>query len=727
MSGQRRAEYVSIPLGPGVLSNPTGRAAHTRINYINYDRWKDASWVRWHKLQAEKMLGWQFQALVDPAIGNPAVYLGVARGVHDWASYDNQYWVAIGTHLKLYIANNGVLFDVTPSRNTANLKNALSTTMGSANVNVTDNGSEGQGHQANTNDFIDFGTPGVSIGGLMLMGTYQVSVVDPFNYTIVASSAATSTVTDGGGAISINYEMYTGLGANGELLGYGTGEYGELTYGTPRAPGTGILARMRTWSMENFGQDLIASESDGEIYWWQRISGPNSPAAILANAPLNVQRCLVDAAQRVIIACGSTDVTSTYDPLLVTWCSLDNITDWFPTDTNTAGDYQLTAGSRIITAAKTQGQNLIWTDTTLYRMVFVGGTDIYDFYPVGRCYIVGPNAAVDVDGVMYFMGFDNFYNYSGTLNLQACDVWETVFNPNLTNTQGKRTALDRTQSESVVAYTLEPETEITWLYPSLDQAALTVIFAGAIAKGATSSALAAPWAGDTGLYHLQFSDQEWQVVALTHGETSASWSLPLTGNVSATATVVGNDRYVTYNWDDGVWYAGDWNRTCARGRSPSVAGGAPYGVNAGYLYQHEIGTDAVEAAGTVAIPWYLESLDFTIGGAKSEYTMGGSDQRFLIGGSDAHLRVISMLPDWQYMTGQMNITLMSKDRPQDAAYVENGPVAFDVTVGQIDIDSHGSQTVIRLDNFTGENGAPSLGSSFRMGIWQSLAFPYAKR
>jgi hypothetical protein len=719
MSGQRRAQYVSIPLGPGVLSNVTGRAAHTRINYMNWDRWKDSSWVRWHKLMPEKQNGWAYQALVSSG-GNAMTYLGMARGLKDWASYDNQYWIAIGTHLKLYVVNSGVLYDITPIRNTANLNNALSTTNGSPDVNVTDNGSNGQGHQANTGDFIDFPSPGVTIGGLTLVGTYQLSVVDPFNYTIVASSNATSTVTDGGGAISINYEMYTGLPANGQLLGYGTGEYGEGTYGTPRAAGTGILSRMRTWSLDNYGQDLIASESDGEIYWWQRISGPNTPAAIIPEAPLNVQRCLVDAAQRVIMALGSTDVTSSYDPLLVTWCSLDDITDWVETDENTAGSYQLTAGSRIITGLKTKGQNLIWTDTTLYRQQYVGGTDIYDFYPAGICYIVGPNAAVDVDGIAYFMGFDNIYNYSGTLNLQACDCWSTVFDPNF------QTSLNRAQSESVECFTYEPRSEVTWLYPSIGRQAIALTFSGTIDQGATSGTLAAAWTGTTGLYNVQFSDQEMQVVALTNGATTATWGLPLLGNVSAGASILGNDRYVTFNWDDGIWYYGAWDRTVAQGRSPAM-GGYPYGANAGYLYQHEIGTDAVEPYGTVAIPWYMESLDITIGGAKSEYTMGGSDARFTIGGSDSHLRVVSMLPDWQYMTGEMNIYLFSKDRPQDAEYTQDGPVAFNSSQGQIDIDAHGSQIVIRLDNLTGEGGAPSLGSSFRMGVWQGLAFPYAKR
>jgi hypothetical protein len=720
MSGQRRAEYVSIPMGPGVYSNVTGRAAHTRVNYMNFDRWHDANWVRWHKLMPEKQGGWQYVALLDSVLQQATTYLGVARGLKDWASYDNQFWVAIGTSLKLYLQNNGVLYDITPIRATSNLKNALSTVNTSKAVNVNDNGLNGAGHQANTGDFVDFPAPGVTVGGITLTGSYQIVVVDPFNYTVMSATAATSTVTNGGGAFSVNYEMYTGLGANGQLLGYGTGEYGEGTYGTPRAVGTGVPARMRTWSLDNYGQDLIASESDGEIYWWQWSDGPTSQAAIITAAPTHVQRVLVDAAQRVIIALGSTDVTGAYDPLLVSWCSLDNIVDWVPTSTNTAGDYQLTAGSRIVTGLKTQQQNLIWTDTTIYRMVYVGGTDIYDFYPVGLCYIVGPNAAVDVDGVAYFMGFDNFYNYSGTLNLQSCDVWETVFDPNVS------TSLDRTQSEGVVAFTLETKSEITWLYPSIGQDEIVVTFTAGLAAGATTGTLSGQWTGATGMYNLVFSDQETQVVTLTQGASTATWGRGLLSAVTATASITGNDRYVSFNWEDGTWYYGAWNRTCAKGRSPAL-GGYPYGVNAGYLYQHEIGTDGIEASGTVPIPWYMQSLDITIGGAKSEYTMGGSDARFTIGGSDSHLRVVSILPDWQYMTGTFNLTLMSKDRPQDASYTVNGPVQFNSSTGQIDIDAHGSQIVIRLDGNTGANGAASAGCSFRMGVLQGLAFPYAKR
>lgn len=649
MAGQRKAQLVSIPLGAGVLSNTTPRGAKVRVNYMTWDRWNDASWVRWHKGLPEKVGGWAYQAMVDVS-GNPALYSGLARGLKDWASLDGLYWIAIGTHQKLYLVQPGnpnTLYDITPVRYTSNVSNAFQTTEDLAIVTITD-----VGNGAQDGDFVNI-SGGVSVGGLLLEGDFQLAFVDLNTYTITADAPASSSAMGGGNA-TLTYEITPGLPSNGEIYGYGTYLYGEFEYGTPRPVGDGVFARLRSWSLDNYGEDLIASYSDGEIYWWQRPFGPNSVAALLsADAPTGCQHVLVDVSQRVIIALGCTDVTSTFDPLLVRWCDLNDITVWTPAVTNIAGFFPLTIGSRIVTGIRSKGQNLIWTDEHLYRMVLTGGAGVYSFYGAGTTAIVGPNAALDVDGVAYWMGFDNFYNYSGTIQLMPCEVWETVFDPS------NSTSLLRSQSEKVFCYSLETKTEITWLYPSI---------------------------GGTGEC----------------------------------------DRYVTYNWDDEVWYYGAWSRTAAQGRSPAIQGGYPYGVNDGYLYQHEVGTDGVEASGTQAIGYYMESLDITIGGAKSEYTMGGSDARFAIGGSDSHMRVLCMVPDYKTLTGESNITLKTKDRPQQSSYIVNGPVAFDGADEQIDIDAHGSQVRIRLDNNTDE-GEPSLGSSFRMGIWQALSLPYAKR
>ena len=871
MAGPRRAEFVSMPIGPGVLSNPTGRGAHTRIAFQNWDRWVDSNWVRWHKMLPEKRGGWAYQALVaatpfappdapiillhfdgtqgqntfvdssvngtaitangtiyvdttNPKIGTgavdfilgnnaflqwpttvngpldidlgditvefwayirsvgtlsgnevffeysttnnvqgfrlqssgfgpaqwnaqgfgaffmiipaapvvlntwthiafvrygstqtlyvngvgtanstpipattsmavagsnmsinydwynyvqknwvdgemdefaiykyakytanftpgaapvpsgilPGTYLGHCRALHDWASIDGQYWVGIGTHLKAYIENGGTLYDITPSRKTSNLSNAITTVVGSPTITIVDND-----HRANNGDYITL-IGANTVGGLILNGEYPVTVLDPNTYTVTAAANATSNQT-GGGNFSVRYDIYPGLPSNGELLGYGTGPYGDNTYGTPRPGGTGVYARLRTWSMDNYGEDLILSPSDGGIYWWQRAYGPSSLAAVLPNAPDGCQRVLVDRERQSLVAFGCTDVTGVYNALLVRWPDINDFTDWAPSAINDAGSIILKGGSRIVTALNGKSQSYCWTDKVMFRVILTGNSNVYDITAVGDCSIVGPNAAADVDGVAMLMGFNNFYSYEGTLQVLNCEVWETVFDPNL------QTSLDLTQTEKVYCYTYEPKTEVTWIYPSL--------------------------AGG--------------------GEC---------------------DRYVTFNWDDQVWYYGSWNRTCAKGRAPAMAN-LPYSATNGYLYQDETGIDAIEPTGTNAIAFSMRSLDITTGGKQTPTTMGGSDARFLVGGSDSHLTVRTMIPDFAYFTGSMNLTLLGKDRPQETAYTKYGPVAFGPTTTDVYIDAEGSQLVIQLDNLTVSTPSNVIALLALSGANGSTSFP----
>ncbi len=549
----------------------------------------------------------------------PGLYIGTARALADWASLDGQYWVAIADNMKAYITDLATLYDITPSRKSSNLTNCISATSGSAVLTIVDTD-----HRANDGDYITI-IGAVNVGGLVVNGEWPITFVDDNTYTITALGDATSTQT-GGGNFTIRYDIYPGNASNGEGTGYGTGVYGESTYGTPRPAGTGYVSRLRTWSLDNYGEDLILSPSDGGIYWWQRQFGPSSQATQLANSPDGCQRVLIDHNRQSLIAFGCTDINGNYDSMLVRWPDINDFTDWVPSDVNDAGSQVLQGGSRIVTALNTKSQALCFTDTTLFRVISTGTTQVYDFVPAGDCTIVGPNAGADVDGVAIFMGFDNFYSYEGTLKVLNCEVWETVFDPNVS------TSLLRTQSEKVVCYTYEPKTEVTWLYPSIGGS----------------------------------------------GEC---------------------DRYVSYNWDDQVWYYGAWNRTCARGRS-SAMGGYPYSVANGYLYRDEIGTDAVEASGTVGLGFSMRTLDITTGGRMTPQTMGGSDARFLVGGSDSHLLVRHMVPDFAYFTGAMQLTLKTKDRPQQASYRQYGPVPFSPTSEQVDIDAKGSQLVIELDNYT---------------------------
>ena len=447
----RATDFVDMVFQPGIASNSSVRSLKSR--------WVASNRIRFHKGSAEKIGGWKFIPLTN-STGPNGTYIGTCRAACDWASLDSQQWIAFGTESKLYLINNGNLYDITPMRKASNLTNPFSTVGGTPTVTIVD-----PDHRANQGDYMTIVGPN-TVGGLTLNGGYQiVTVIDPNTYTITAAANATSTVTNGGGSATIQYDISAGLAVNGELYGYGTYEYGEGTYGTPRPPGTGVPAKLRTWSLSNWGQDLVASYNNGEIYWWQWNTGPNSRAALIANAPTDVQRILVNADAQFLIAVGASDVTGNADPMNVRWCSESDLNDWLPVVlpvANTAGGQRLNYGSRMVTAIQSRQQNLLWSDTQMYQMQYQGLPNIFGFNELGKCFIVGPNAVVDVNGVAYMMCFDEFMIYDGTLRNLPCDMWETVYGPvNSTNV-----GFDRSQAEMTYCSSYMTKSEVTWFYPA---------------------------------------------------------------------------------------------------------------------------------------------------------------------------------------------------------------------------------------------------------------------
>lgn len=439
--GQRAAKQYPLNFQPGVYTNAADRDAR--------NRWKSSNNVRWHKGLPEKIGGFERIALTGH---NNGVYIGVARALHDWSSLDGQQWIAVGTHCKLEIVNNGQLSDITPVRKTSNVTNPLVTAIGTPTVTVND-----PDHRAAVGDYVSI-TATSAVGGLTIAGDYRIiTVVNPDRFTITAAGNATSTATGGGGT-SLTYDIGCGLSSNGELLGYGTGRFGEGTYGTPRAVGSGVPARLRIWSMGSWGEDLVASPNDGELYFWDRSNGPNTRATRIDEAPTNIQRILVNPEDRVVIAIGCSGLDGIADPMRVRWCDIEDFNTWIPTDENSAGGKRLDYGSRLVTGIRSRDQHLIWSDLQLYAMLFLGpgGTDLFGFRPLGKCSIVGPNAATDANGEAYFMCFDDFFIYDGTLRALPCDVHTQVFGD-----------FDRTQAEKVTCTWYESKNEVRWDYPSL--------------------------------------------------------------------------------------------------------------------------------------------------------------------------------------------------------------------------------------------------------------------
>ena len=218
------------------------------------------------------------------------------------------------------------------------------------------------------------------------------------------------------------YQLSIGLTSDGTLTGYGTGTYGTGTYGTPRT-GSTFGGTARIWSLDNWGEDLLASPNGEGLYWWQRQAGPDSRALLRSTAPPNIEHMLVGPDDRHVLALGTnvldasaSTVNGQQDRMFVRWSQGDNFDVWVETESNDAGAKRLDTGSRLVTACKTRTSILIFSDEGLYTVSLAGGQDVYQITPLGGSFkIISPGACVDVNGVVFFMGQKSFFYYDGTI------------------------------------------------------------------------------------------------------------------------------------------------------------------------------------------------------------------------------------------------------------------------------------------------------------------------
>ena len=381
-------------------------------------------------------------------------YEGFARGLHDWSDLSDQQWLAIGTDTKLYVVNGGTLFDITPVRDSGTLIGPYDTISLSTVVTVNDSA-----HGVIVGDSVRF-TDGDAVAGLDLNDEFIVQTVPDANtYTITALFPANALVSGGGGTVSFEYDITIGFDSGSEVIGWGTGRYGANVYGIGTA-GTGIIRSLRIWSLDNFGEDLLASPNENELYHWDRSAGPTIRSVVVPEAPATIQRMLISPQARHVIAfgagTGSQATPGSPDKLLIRWCDSEDFSDWIATTTNLAGDLRLDVGSQIITAIESRGDIIIFTDESLHALQFIGGTLVFGLRHLGQSVsIIGPNAAVDVNGIVIFMGEDDFLIYDGVLRVLDCDVRNQVFD-NLNQAQGAK----------VYCGVNKLFTEVWWLYPS---------------------------------------------------------------------------------------------------------------------------------------------------------------------------------------------------------------------------------------------------------------------
>lgn len=433
-----------IPLKflPGVNKQNTG--------YSQPGRWTDTQWVRFQEGIPETIPG--YERIVDTA------FLGVARSEVAWRSNGGDSYLGIGTHRRLYAFNNEQFTNITPWRSTGTVTNPFVTTASSSTVTVLHT-AHGVGE---VGEYVFIGTAtttdqaGVegtaTVNGILLAGEYEVTaVVDDNSYRIAATSTATANGTGGGTGRVIRYELNPGQQDGVQAFGYGAGPFGEEEYGTPRS--TGIPLSPRIWQLDVWGENLLAGFKGGSLYEWDVDGGKR--AEVVANAPTNNMGFFVTAERHVVV------VGANGDPRNVAHSDQEDNTDWTPTATNQAGDFTLQAGNQLIAGERGRGGvNLIFADTEAFAMRYTADRFVFAYERVGSgAGLIGPMAAVEFEGILYWMGNRNFFAFDGFVRElpNSGDVRDFVFE-----------GLNLSQKEKCFAFANASNREIWFAYPSAE-------------------------------------------------------------------------------------------------------------------------------------------------------------------------------------------------------------------------------------------------------------------
>ena len=429
-----------VSLKPGI--NREGTRYSTEGGYYDGDK------IRFRQGLPEKIGGWLRIS--------ETTFEGVARSLHNWVTLGDQNLIGVGTHLKFYIENVGNYNDITPLRSTVTLSNPFTTTAGSAVVTVTDaNGGYKNG------DYVTFSNVS-TVGGLDLNGEFNVSLtaVSAANtYTITADSAASSSATGGGASVSAAYQINVGNAFSTPITGWGAGTWGQGSWGF----GVSSTTEVRFWSQSNFGEDLILGHRGGELFYWDATNGVETRAVLVSSragasdVPVVQNLILVSDISRFVFCFGTNEIGSTtLDPTLLRWSDQENAENWTPSATNQAGSLRVSRGTEIVAASQARQEVLVFTDSSLYSLQYVGAPAVWTANVVGEnISISSQNAVGYANGVAYWMGKDKFYKYDGRTSPLKCDVRRYVFND--FNTE---------QYSQVFSGTNESFHEVWWFYCS---------------------------------------------------------------------------------------------------------------------------------------------------------------------------------------------------------------------------------------------------------------------
>jgi len=497
-------KLVDLKFQPGIDKQDTAYSAGDQRKYV------DSNLVRFHYGKPERWNGWSY--LPDP---NKTI-VGVVRDTHSWIGLDGTRYLALGTDRKLYLYSGSALYDITPIRETAALTNPF-TTNGTTTVTVTD-----ADHGAIEGDFVTFDSFS-AIDGLDMNNEFEVTTyVDANTYKVTHTDTASGSTSGGGGSGNANYQINIGETASTYGYGWGTDTWSAGKWNEP-STSSDVTVAARSWSLDNFGEDLIATVLNGKTFIKDISGAIDARATALSNAPTASRFSLVSTDTRHLMIFGTETTIGTpasQDDLLFRFSDREDATDYTPVATNEAGSLRISDGSRIVGAVKSSGQILVWTDTSLHGIQFVGTPFTFGLRQLGaNCGLIAQHAAVEVNGRAYWMSDNSFYMYDGVVKKMPCSVQDYVFDD-----------LSYTNRNDIACGINTAFNEIIWYYPSAN--------ATAIDRGVAYNYLEGTW------YTVNIGRTTWLGAYVFENPIATEYDASVTANVSTILGLTAGASYI---------------------------------------------------------------------------------------------------------------------------------------------------------------------------------------
>jgi hypothetical protein len=601
-------------------------------------QWVDGDNVRFRYGQPEKIGGWQ--QLVDETLAGPV------RDQHTWTDLNGRKYAALGTSKVLIIYYEGGFYDITPiNADQTGCTFDSTTTDDEVTVNLTS-------HGLSAGDYFKFKSvtlPGGGVTGYttadFTTNVFEVIATPTGNtFTITMPSNESGTGMSAQGSATLNSYITIGPVFQTPAYGWGTDTWSAGAWGEESSV-TNVTLDPGSWSLDNYGQLLVATVRNGATYTWNPSTAGalDIRATVVANAPTVSLMSLVSDRDRHLFLMG-TETTigspSTQNKMFIRFSNQEDINVWNPTATNTAGTFLLDQGNEIITAVQGKDYVLVLTDQAAYQIQFVGPPFTFSIRQVGsNCGCLGQHAAVFAQGAVFWMGFGGgFFMYDGTVKQLPSLVEDFVF-----TTQGDALGINYNANQIAYGYHNSLYNEVGWYYAASGSQQIN--------RNVVFNFLEQTWTTGS-LARTSYNDA--QTYALPYATQFTINTIPSFPTINGATNTYGSSKY----------------------------------------WAHEIGVNEVDANGvSTAITSYIQSGDYDL-----------DVQQGMAGDGENIMRVSRFIPDFKNLSGNAKVTMFFRNYPNQAEQSDSngplitGPFTCNSTTTFVSTRVRGRQVSLKIEN-----------------------------